>query len=59
LKDKPPELFQDPKDAEAYAALMRELPVHNEEDDPEVAAAFNELDEFLELMEGPDEEDEK
>jgi hypothetical protein len=57
--DKPPELFKDPKDAEAYAALMRELPVHNEEDDADVVAAFKELDEFLEAMEAPDEDEEQ
>ena len=50
------QLVQDPKDAEAYAALMRELPVHNEEDDADVVAAFKELDEFLEAAESPDEE---
>jgi len=50
------ELVQDSKDAEAYAALMRELPVHNEEDDADVVAAFKELDEFLEAAEAPDEE---
>jgi hypothetical protein len=50
------ELVQDPQDAEAYAALMRELPVHNEEDDADVVAAFKELDEFLEAAEAPDEE---
>jgi len=51
------QLVQDPKDAEAYAALMRQLPIYTEQDDPEVAAAFKELDEFLEVMESPDEEE--
>lgn len=50
------QLVLDPKDAEAYAALMRELPVHNEEDDADVVAAFKEFDEFLEAAEAPDEE---
>ena len=52
----PSEIIKDPKDAEAYAALMRELPVHNEEDDADVVAAFKELDAFLEAVEAPDEE---
>lgn len=51
----------DPKDAEAYAALMRELPIHTElsEDDKVLDEVFREREEFLEAMEAPDEEDEK
>jgi len=52
----PADIVKDPKDAEAYTTLMRELPVHTEEDDPAVVAAFKELDEFLEAAEAPDEE---
>jgi DNA-binding GntR family transcriptional regulator len=57
--DKPPELFKDPKDAEAYAALMRQLPIHSEEDDPDLVAAFKEHEDFLEAMEAPDEDEEE
>jgi hypothetical protein len=59
--DKPPELFKDPKDAEAYAALMRQLPIHNEEDenDAVLAAVFKEYEDFLEAMEAPDEDEEE
>ena len=59
--DKPPELFKDPKDAEAYAALMRQLPIHNEEDenDAVLAAVFKEHEDFLEAMEAPDEDEEE
>ena len=45
-----PELFKDPRDAEAYAALMRQLPIHNEEDDPDLVAVFKEREDFLEAM---------
>jgi hypothetical protein len=59
--DKPPELFKDPKDAEAYAALMRQLPIHTEEDenDAVLAAVFKEREDFLEAMEAPDEDEEE
>jgi len=62
--DNPPiaqELILDPKDAEAYAALMRQLPIHTElsEDDKVLAEVFREQEAFLEAMEAPDEEDEK
>ena len=52
------QLVQDPKDAEAYAALMRQLPVHTEKDtdDDVIAEIFAEQEAFLEAMEAPDEE---
>lgn len=55
------QLIQDPKDAEAYAALMRQLPIHTElsEDDKVLAEVFREHEEFLEAMEAPDEEDDE
>lgn len=55
------QLIQDPKDAEAYAALMRQLPVHTElsEDDKVLDEVFREREEFLDAMEAPDEEDDE
>jgi hypothetical protein len=54
----PSDIIKDPKDAEAYAALMRELPVHTEKDkdDDVLAEVFAEREAYLEIMEGPDEE---
>lgn len=54
----PSEIIKDPKDAEAYAALMRELPVHTEKDkdDDVLAEVFAEREAYLEAMEAPDEE---
>jgi hypothetical protein len=54
----PADIIKDPKDAEAYVALMRELPVHTEKDkdDDVLAEVFAEREAYLEIMEGPDEE---
>lgn len=54
----PSDIIKDPKDAEAYVALMRELPVHTEKDkdDDVLAEVFAEREAYLEIMEGPDEE---
>ena len=54
----PSEIIKDQKDAEAYAALMRQLPVHTEKDkdDDVLAEVFAEREAYLEAMEAPDEE---
>jgi hypothetical protein len=39
------------EDAAAYAELMRQLPVHNESDDPDLVAAFRDAEKIAEIME--------
>lgn len=46
--------IDDPKAAAAYAELMRQLPVQNEDDDADLVAAFQEADRVKELLESPD-----
>lgn len=46
--------IDDVKAAAAYAELMRQLPVQNEQDDPDLVAAFQEADRFREIMEQSD-----
>lgn len=54
----PSEIIKNSKDAEAYAAIMRQLPVHTEKDkdDDVLAEVFAEREAYLEAMEAPDEE---
>lgn len=56
---KPQLNITDERAASAYAALMRELPIHSENDSPELAEVFAELDSLSEILNPPSEDDDQ